>query len=37
MNNQHSLIDALAKSKVYQEYERAFTRSDRPASQFAPG
>ena len=25
MNNQHSLIDALAKSKVYQDYERAFS------------
>src|SRR5512141_3222366 len=25
MNNSHSLIEALAKSKVYQEYERAFT------------
>ena len=25
MNNSHSLIDALAKSKIYQEYERAFS------------
>jgi AraC-like DNA-binding protein len=25
MNNQHALIDALAKSKVYQDYERAFS------------
>jgi AraC-like DNA-binding protein len=27
MNNSHSLIDALAKSKVYQEYERAFSEA----------
>ncbi|MFO1496963.1 MAG: helix-turn-helix domain-containing protein [Verrucomicrobiota bacterium] len=27
MNNHHSLIEALAKSKVYQEYERAFTEA----------
>ena len=27
MNNQHSLIEALAKSKVYQDYERAFSEA----------
>lgn len=27
MNNQHSLIDALVKSKVYLEYERAFSEA----------
>src|SRR5438128_29725 len=27
MNNNHSLIDALAKSKVFQEYERAFSEA----------
>lgn len=27
MNNSHSLIDALAKSKVYQDYERAFSEA----------
>lgn len=27
MNNQHSLIDALARSKVYQDYERAFSEA----------
>jgi AraC-like DNA-binding protein len=27
MNNSHSLIDALAKSKIYQEYERAFSEA----------
>jgi AraC-like DNA-binding protein len=27
MNNQHSLIDALTKSKVYQDYERAFSEA----------
>src|SRR5437667_4501444 len=27
MNNSHSLVDALAKSKVYQDYERAFSEA----------
>ena len=27
MNNSHSLIEALAKSKVYQDYERAFSEA----------
>jgi AraC-like DNA-binding protein len=27
MNNQHTLIDALARSRVYQDYERAFTEA----------
>jgi AraC-like DNA-binding protein len=27
MNNHHTLIDALAKSKVFQDYERAFTEA----------
>jgi len=36
MNNSHSLIEALAKSKVYQDYERAFSDATGLLSACAP-